>query len=399
MITEEYVPFHKVIKLLEDFANRHYDINGFGFGNLLEYGKDIEDKTFLYPVLFVVPQSITYDEQQTTYSISVIFADRLSEDLHNRVDAISNMSMVAKDLIGEIKLGDLQEYFDTEIPLTSTSFIERMEDNVGGVALDINLTTIDPLNVCERFMEPVIYQPNTIENLFAWYDFQDTSTITLTGGTDISQVLDKSGNDYTLTPNVNVPTYQQVGSGNLSSFYAMYDVNGTALRHNLSTPVSLTDYTIFVVNDFEFGDGVRPSVSITSGDTLTDLTWLSTYGIGIRSISGTHQFYGGVQRQVLGASIDPSNNAFITTSKGEISVDVEGNLYGVDNYTTTATLTPLTFSATTFDNIWVGDVFTSYSVGDRNICEVIMYDRALTDDEYNGVVEYLKNKYRYNYWV
>src|SRR6056300_17453 len=207
MITEEYVPFHKVIKLLEDFTNRHYDLNAFGFGNLLEYGKDIEDRTLLYPVLFVVPQAITYDEQQTAYSISVIIADRLSDDLHNRVSAISNMNMIAKDLIGEIKLGDLQQYFDTEIPATATSFIERMEDNVGGVALDITLTTLDPLNVCDRFMEPVSCEPSQLEGLYAWYDFQDTDTITLTGGTNIIEVSDKSGNNYDLTPYSASPVY------------------------------------------------------------------------------------------------------------------------------------------------------------------------------------------------
>ena len=183
MITEEYVPFHKVIKLLEDFTNRHYDLNAFGFGNLLEYGKDIEDRTLLYPVLFVVPQAITYDEQQTAYSISVIIADRLSDDLHNRVSAISNMNMIAKDLIGEIKLGDLQQYFDTEIPATATSFIERMEDNVGGVALDITLTTLDPLNVCDRFMEPVSYDEDAINYLNAVIDAGGNVDETISGAT------------------------------------------------------------------------------------------------------------------------------------------------------------------------------------------------------------------------
>ena len=150
MITEEYIPFHKVIALLEDFTNRHFVLNSFGFGNLLEYGQDIEEKENLYPVLFVVPQNVIYNEQETQFSFSIVIADRLSEDLRNRISAISNMSAIGKDLVSEIKLGEFQEYFDVDLPINATTFIERFEDNVGGVALDITLTTLDPLNVCEK---------------------------------------------------------------------------------------------------------------------------------------------------------------------------------------------------------------------------------------------------------
>jgi len=400
MITEEYIPFHKVIKLLEDFTYRHIDLNAFGFGNLLEYGKDIEDRTLLYPVLFVVPQTITYDEQQTQYSLSIIIADRLSEDEKNRVDAISNMSMIAKDLIGEIKLGGLQEYFDVDLPITSTSFIERFMDNVGGVALDITLTSLDPLNVCQSFLVPVEYNPLQIDGLFAWYDLQDTSTITLTGGTDITQLLDKSGNDYTLTPFNTPPKYSAMTSGNLSGYYSMYDTNLTGLQHNISSAASFPDgFTMFIVSDYETTDNIRPIFTISSGNTFGTIGLLQSYSIVNYRIT-TSNFVRGQNYQVnvSGGGIDPNNNAFISTALQEGNTsDMEMYMYGVDNYEdlTSSGVSTLT---TQFDYITLGD-FQSGGSGDINICEALIYDRKLTDTEYNGIVQYLKNKYQYQYWV
>ena len=175
MITEEYIPFHKVIALLEDFTNRHFVLNSFGFGNLLEYGQDIEEKENLDPVLFVVPQNVIYNEQETQFSFSIVIADRLSEDLRNRISAISNMSAIGKDLVSEIKLGEFQEYFDVDLPINATTFIERFEDNVGGVALDITLTTLDPLNVCEKVIS---VSPTPTPSITSTPTFTPTQTTT-----------------------------------------------------------------------------------------------------------------------------------------------------------------------------------------------------------------------------
>ena len=400
MITEEYVPFHKVIKLLEDFSNRHYDLNAFGFGNLLEYGKDIEDKTLLYPVLFVVPQTITYDEQQTTYSISVIIADRLSDDLHNRVSAISNMSMIAKDLVGEIKLGDLQDYFDTDIPITSTSFIDRMEDSVGGVAMDITLTTLDPINVCDRFLEPVEYNPSQLEGLYAWYDFQDTSTISLSGGTDITQVLDKSGNDYTLTPLVNPPSYSASTYTNSDGYYAMWDRRlNTSLAHNTPTK-NWSGGTSFVVYTKPTPSGVKNIAGIVSGATGNTINQ-SPLGNGV--IGEDIITWSTIAcREAEGQSLYvPNDFAIVITRVNSNTLGdfdgVEYSKYGVLN----ADPNDCASKPSDVGNwIVLGDNHYNDGLEVLNgIMEVIYYDRALTDTEYNGVIEYLKNKYRYNYWV
>lgn len=400
MITQEYVPFHKVIKLLQDFANRHISINSFGFGNLLEYGKDIEDRDNLYPVLFVVPQNASYDETLTDYSLSVIIADRLSDDLDNRISVISNMSMIAKDLIGEIKLGDLQEYFDVPLPISSNMFIERFMDNVGGVQLTLPIQTIDPLNVCESFLTPTIYQPNGIDNLYAWYDFQDTDTIMLSGGTYITNVLDKSNNFFDLTPLSASPVYSASTYTNSDGYYAMWDTRlGTALGHNTS-PKTWTEGTSFVVYTKPSPQSVKSIWGVVSGNTTSTINQAA---IGNGVINEDVISWSTISCREVEAYAPYQVNDFAIT-KTRMGSTTLGDMDGAE-YTKYGVLNAdindcLTQPSNITDWIVVGDSRTIISTESINgIMEVIVYDRKLTDDEYNGVLEYLKDKYNYNNWI
>jgi len=395
MITEEYIPLHKVIKLLQDFADRHININSFGFGNLLEYGKDIEDRTNLYPVMFVVPQSASYDVNTTDYTLSVIIADRLSDDLDNRISCISNMSMIAKDLIGEIKLGDLQDYFDVSLPAQSNMFIERFMDNIGGIQINLPLTTLDPINVCENFLTDVIYKPNEIENLFAWYDFQDSNTITLTGGTNITQLLDKSGNDYHLTPETLSPVYSASTSVNTNGLFGMVDVSGNTSLSTLITPVSPNGMTLFYMVDnadvFRYIGELKSttgSTNVLAADKFSVLQSSTNFNLRANGYSrGTSNIVNSLQKQFIIAVKLNSNNQFtitLLTKDGENTINYVG-FSGA--------------SVSNLDTIVLGHSSLSPSVPPRIIYEGIMYDRILNDVEYNGVLSYLKDKYNYKVWI
>lgn len=61
-----------------------------------------------------------------------------------------------------------------------------------------------------RLLRPIAsaFSPKSLSGLYAWYDFSDSSTITLNSG-NISQITDKSGNGKTLTQAtaLNQPTF------------------------------------------------------------------------------------------------------------------------------------------------------------------------------------------------
>ena len=149
---EMYLTYHKVLDKLEQFQQNYCCLNSFGYGNLVDFGKNVSGQTVSYPYLFVVPLSVSYDQNTTTYQLSTIFADRLNENLDNEKDAVSDMSLAARQLLSEIWRGNLQDYFDAPLPVNGQPFMERFNDYVAGVALDLNLIVYEDINACEQWI-------------------------------------------------------------------------------------------------------------------------------------------------------------------------------------------------------------------------------------------------------
>ena len=102
------------------------------------------------------------------------------------------------------------------------------------------------------------FNPRSISGLAAWWDFNDSATVTIDTG--ISAVLDKSGNSRTLlqaTAN-NQPTWTPSA---INGKYAA-DFNGTTNRLRASFTLS-QPFTLFVVGRF---NGTNPS----SNQTMID---------------------------------------------------------------------------------------------------------------------------------
>lgn len=148
---ELYLTYHKVLDKLQSFQENYCCLNSFGFGNLVEFGFNVSGQTIQYPYLFIVPQSITYDQNTTTYQVSAIFADRLNESRNNEKDVISDMSLAARQLLSEIWRGNLQDFFTNTLPANAQPFSERFNDYVAGVALDLNLTVMEDINACPQW--------------------------------------------------------------------------------------------------------------------------------------------------------------------------------------------------------------------------------------------------------
>ena len=119
----QFVTFHDILNILENFQEQSPILNSFGYGNLVDFGRtnsgETQNQTVEYPYLFVVPQSIQYDENTTTYQLTLIFADILNTDMANQKDCVSNMSLEAKRLLSYIKFGqntfpEIYNSFDVE---------------------------------------------------------------------------------------------------------------------------------------------------------------------------------------------------------------------------------------------------------------------------------------------
>lgn len=185
---EHYVTYHKILDLCEDFQIQSPILKSFGYGNLVDFGKNTSGTTTMYPFMFMVPQSITYDENTTTYQFSILFADILNTDLDNEKDVVSDMSLEARRFISYIKRGmnqnpPLYNYMDIQMPVQAIPWQERFNDHTAGVALQANLIVFEDINACDYY-EPceetiqylqVDLQENTKFKLVLWNDSGYTS--------------------------------------------------------------------------------------------------------------------------------------------------------------------------------------------------------------------------------
>jgi hypothetical protein len=131
-------------------------LNTFGYGNLVDFGKNVSGSSVNYPFLFVVPQAIEYQENMTVYSVTMIFADILNWDLSNEKDCVSDMSMEAKRFLAYLKYGQntlptLYNNIDVNMPVQAIPFFERFGDHVAGVAMEVPLIVYDTLDSCDYY--------------------------------------------------------------------------------------------------------------------------------------------------------------------------------------------------------------------------------------------------------
>lgn len=153
----QYTTFHKLIDYLRDFQEQSPVLNTFAYGNLVDFGQlHISAGTVNYPFLFVVPQSIEYQDNLTIYQVTLIFADILKDDLTNELDAVSDMSLQARRFLSYIKRGlntfpELYDNIDINLPAIATPFMERFGDHTAGVALDAQLMVYDTIDACDYY--------------------------------------------------------------------------------------------------------------------------------------------------------------------------------------------------------------------------------------------------------
>lgn len=155
----EYISLQKIITLFEEYQQSQINIglNGFGYGNIVDFGLNLTGGTqALYPFMFVTAQNVSYNENITTYTMSVIFGDRINDDKFNLVDVQSDMSIQAKRFMSWIRRGfnqtpNLYDNMEINLPVTGIPFLERFNDYVGGMAIDVDVIVFEDINACDYY--------------------------------------------------------------------------------------------------------------------------------------------------------------------------------------------------------------------------------------------------------
>jgi len=153
---KHYVTYKNIITLFQKYVENSPVLNTFGWGNLVDFGKNTSGTTVDYPYMFVTPTSVTYDENTTTYSLAIMFSDILDTTVYNDVDIISQMSLEARRFVSFIKRGiqqnpNLYQVMDIQMGVNGLPFVERMSDHVGGIQINANIIVFEDINACDYY--------------------------------------------------------------------------------------------------------------------------------------------------------------------------------------------------------------------------------------------------------
>jgi hypothetical protein len=230
------------------------------------------------------------------------------------------------------------------------------------------------------------FDPRTIPNCALWLDPADTSTVTLNGA-NVSQLNDKSGLGYNMSQSTagNQPTYSTALNGNRMLTFTQ--ASSTRLS-NVSFPafIGAGAASYFLVEYNMTGTGNPGPFGYSAGPNFGLIYQYNPGNVvgGTNFISGFQPFYDVTLYDVAFYSPVPRISYLTIPNTGSGMV---GFINGVSRVVSTQTAG--TYSGT----FSVGSGTNGFISG--NICELIVFNRSLTNSERQQIEGYLAQKW----WV
>ena len=161
--------------IIEDFAKiakEHKQINSFGTGDIRQliyltqqkkgvpqqnnqWGDNLTDEAPTYPLLYVLPSSVSRDEQFLTHTFNIIVCDIMNVKNYNiETDLLSDTLQMCEDVLAQFKYsvtipqGDYELKYDIVLPAQINSFSESYDDILVGWNMTIQIVLDNPLNRC-----------------------------------------------------------------------------------------------------------------------------------------------------------------------------------------------------------------------------------------------------------
>ena len=330
---EHYVTYHKILDLCEDFQIQSPILKSFGYGNLVDFGKTTSGTTTMYPFMFMVPQSVTYDENTTTYQFSILFADILNTNLDNEKDVVSDMSLQSRRFLSYIKRGmnanpDLYNFMDITLPVQSIPFQERFNDHTAGIAIQASIVVFEDINACDYYETPT---PTPVPT--STPTPTPTSTETPTPTPTITSTTTPTPTDTpspTPTPSATNPQNWNLGGGFDDNVYSMNKIG--------------SDF--YFTGRFNTYDGV-----LSRGVVKTDSNGImDTNFIGLKNLVNNQDIYNLLDDGVNGLVLTGSFINYNDNAASDYMVRVDKNT-GVPNLFITGT----TFNSAAYEAIRLPD--------------------------------------------
>jgi len=234
------------------------------------------------------------------------------------------------------------------------------------------------------------FTPKSITGCRAWFDANDQNSITLSG-TSVVTVLDKSGNGNTLSGgngwSYNVTKF----NGIYPSFYRA--TTGSMLGQNNTFSLTSSNITLFVVGMLESSGSTTSQVYFIDGggvNTGRFYNWVD-YSSGLDNVNIYHGdtqttvFYPIANRRIF--------NPFILSQSTGTSPQT-GSINGIEFNASSGNIGSMTVTGLTIGGPWNSTLAGAQPyTWPGHICEVILYNTALTTAQREQVEGYLAQKW------
>jgi hypothetical protein len=142
---ETFSSYYQIVQDFKDFAEKHKQINSYGFGDLTQLTMDIETKKEpVYPKMYFIPQTSRFDPNHMHIRWHVFVMDQLNDDYSNQRDVMSDTLQTIIDLFAKTYLSDYECDWDALV----TPWIDDTETVLGGWLMDFSITQPFDFNRC-----------------------------------------------------------------------------------------------------------------------------------------------------------------------------------------------------------------------------------------------------------
>ena len=135
---------NQLIKVLNDFADDHLQLQSFQFGYSFEFAASGDTK---FPQLFVEPLPHNHSNKEFFFNFRLIFADLVSKGERNRDEVLSDMLEIAKDAIAQLHHPDYRFILQEGISLQD--FFDDHDEEVSGYIATISIKTAFDNDRCQ----------------------------------------------------------------------------------------------------------------------------------------------------------------------------------------------------------------------------------------------------------
>lgn len=161
---QSYSSYYQIIQDFKKFADEHYQINSFGFGDITQLTMDIDTKQEpVYPKMYFIPSTSIFDSNHMHITWQIVMLDQLNADLSNQREVMSDMLEICKDLFARAYLSDYEADWDA----VCEPWLEQTETVLAGWTLTMSITQPFDYNRCVLPELPFVVQNKK------WYELAE----------------------------------------------------------------------------------------------------------------------------------------------------------------------------------------------------------------------------------